>query len=115
MSPERLQRHRDAAQDLWKQVGLEELRKALKDVEILTRHFEKLLRMLPPCSTCARVNLLQQVHAVGSRLGSEIISLTVLASILKQVMAVAEQAQGELVADAPAPCQCSTGPCTCHD
>jgi hypothetical protein len=115
MPAEQIQRAQEDAENLWREVGLEELRQALREVEALTRCFEASLHALPPCAACARVSILQQIHADGSRLGSKVVSLTVLASTLKQAVAVAEQAQTELAANVPAPCQCSSGPCTCHD
>lgn len=101
--------------DLWRRVGLGELRQALQRVTHLTRTFEEVLRELPPCNTCARGSLLEQIHAAGSHLGRELVGLTVLAKSLKEAVAAAEQTQAELVAHAPKPCRCTTGPCACHD
>ena len=107
--------HEVDSNDLWRRVGLDELRQALARVQGLTAGFEKALRTLPPCNTCARVSLLEQIQATGRHLSSEAASLSVLASTLKQAVAAAEQMQAELAANAPEPCQCSSGECTCHD
>jgi hypothetical protein len=101
--------------DLWRRVGLGELRNALKQVERLTQTFEQALRALPPCNTCARGSLLQQIHTASSHLGRELVGVTMLASALKEAVVAAEQTHAELVAHAPNPCRCATGPCACHD
>jgi hypothetical protein len=101
--------------DLWRRVGLGELRNALQRVERLTRTFEQALRALPPCNTCARGSLLEQIHTVGSHLDRELVGVTVLANSLKEAVAAAEPTREALAAGAPAPCQCGRGPCTCHE
>lgn len=101
--------------DLWRRVGLEELRQALERVTALANEFAGALKALPPCNACARVSLLEQIHTSGRHLSGEAGSLSVLAGALKQAVAAAEQTQAELVANAPSPCRCSSGQCTCHD
>lgn len=103
------------SEDLWRRVGLDELRQALVRAQGLMERFEQALRMLPPCNTCARVNLLEQIHTTGRHLSGEVTTLSILAGTLKQAVAAAEQTQAELVADAPEPCHCSSGQCTCHE
>lgn len=103
------------SEDIWRRVGLEELRQALVRAQGLIEQFEQALHTLPPCNTCARVNLLEQISTAGHHLSGEVTSLSVLASTLKQAVATAEQTQAELAANAPDPCQCSTGECTCHN
>lgn len=114
MPTERVHRAQEDAEGLWKDVGLEELREALKEVQSLTRHFEASLQALPPCTACARGNLLQQIRSTGSRLSGKIVSLTVLAETLKEAVGAAEQAAAQLEAAAPEPCQCPGARCTCH-
>ena len=114
MPAERVQRAQEDVDDLWRDVGLEELRQALKDVESLTRRFEASLQALPPCAACARVTLLQEIRATGSRLGGKVVSLTVLAETLKGAVGVAEQAAAQLAANVPEACQCPGTRCTCH-
>lgn len=114
MPVERLQRAQKDAEGLWRGVGLGELREALKEVEALMRHFEASLRALPPCTACARVNLLQQIRATGSRLGGKIVSLSVLAETLKGAVGAAEQAAAQLAANTPEPCHCPGAQCACH-
>ena len=103
------------SEDLWRRVGLHELRQALVRTQGLMQEFEQALRTLPPCNACARVNLLEHIHAAGRHLSGEVASLSALAGTLKQAVAAAEQIQTELAANAPAPCRCSSGQCTCHE
>ena len=103
------------AEQLWSQIGLEQLRTALNRMHRLEQDFEHALRALPPCSQCARSQLLEQIRATGSRLGSEVVSVAALAETLKQAVAAAEAAQTQLAAHAPEPCSCEGGPCACHD
>ncbi len=113
MSSEAAQQHRETA-DLWTQMGLEELRQALEGVEALVKCFEASLRSLPPCTACARVALIQQVDTTGTRLGSRIIGLTVLAASLKEALAAVEQAGAALASNPARPCRCPGTQCTCH-
>jgi len=99
---------------LWKRVGLQELREALARTEELIRGFEGALKAMPSCDDCAQVALLDQIRKTGGRLSSETVSLSVLAENLKEAVATAELAQAELGANAPDPCRCPTGLCTCH-
>lgn len=101
-------------EDIWRRVGLEELRHALVRARGLMERFEQALRTLPPCNTCARASLLEQIDTAGRHLSGEAASLSVLASTLKQAVASAEQTQAALVVNAPDPCHCSSGQCTCH-
>ncbi|MBI3996446.1 MAG: hypothetical protein HY352_02180 [Candidatus Omnitrophica bacterium] len=103
------------SEDLWRRVGLDELRQALVRTRGLMEQFEQALRMLPPCNACARVALLERIDAAGQGLSGEIIGLSVLASTLKQAVAAAEHTQAELGANTPEPCRCSSGQCTCHE
>jgi hypothetical protein len=109
------EKHDIDSDDLWRRVGLDELRQALARVENLSSGFEKALRTLPPCNTCARVSLLEQIQTAGRHLSSEAASLSVLAGTLKQAVSAAEKMQAELATNIPEPCQCSSGKCICHD
>ncbi len=100
--------------DLWRRVGLEELRRELAQVSNLIKDFQCAIESLPPCDQCARVALLEQIHSTGKALGHQAISLTVLAESLEGVVATAERTQAELAANAPEPCKCAAGPCVCH-
>src|SRR3989338_3167269 len=95
------------SEDLWRRVGLDELRQALVRTQGLIQEFEQALRTLPPCNACARVSLLEQIHTAGRHLSGEAASLSVLAGVLTQAVAAAEQTQTELAANAPSPCRCS--------
>ena len=103
------------SEDLWKRIGLDELRKALAEIELLTGQFVHALQALPPCTKCARAKLISQIGDTGTRLGSKTISLSVLANTLERAVGTAEHTQEELLANAPEPCQCATGSCTCHE
>lgn len=103
------------SEDIWRRVGLDQLRQALVSTQNLAESFEQSLRALPPCNACARVSLLEQIRTTGGRLSGEVTSLSVLADTLKQAVAAAEKTQIDLIANAPYPCQCSKGQCTCHD
>ena len=101
------------SEDLWKRVGLEELRQALEHVTVLAREFEEALKALPPCDACARALLLERIEASGRRLGSAAISVSTLADMLHQAHATAELARQELARCAPESCACPPGRCTC--
>lgn len=103
------------SEDIWRRVGLEELRRALVQVTDQMKGLEQVLRVLPPCNACARGQLLEQIQTAGSHLSRELVGLTVLAGSLKGAVTTAEQAQAELAANAPDPCRCSSGQCTCHE
>ena len=100
-------------EDIWKRVGLEELRQALERVTTLAEEFEDALKALPPCDACARALLLERIEASGRRLGGAAISVSTLADVLRQAQATAEDAQQELVRCAPESCACPPGRCAC--
>ena len=102
-------------EDLWQRVGLQELRRALRRVQELTREFEAALGTLPACHTCARATLVEQINRTAHRLGQHAASVSVLASTLSDAMAATEEARKALISNVPSPCQCAGGPCTCHD
>jgi hypothetical protein len=99
---------------IWRRLGLEELRKALQKVEKLSRQFEGLLKVLPPCNDCARSALLEQIRSSGRSLGIEIVSLTSLAESLREAVEAAEKERSQLMEAPPVPCICPAGLCTCH-
>ena len=103
-----------ASEDVWKRVGLEELRQALGRVTVMTRQFDGALQALPPCDACARAHLLEQIHVASRQLSQEAVSISMLAEALGAAIAAAERSRGYLVAAAPTPCRCQAGPCTCH-
>jgi hypothetical protein len=107
--------HAVDSEDIWRRVGLGELRLALAQVSELSREFERVLQSLPSCNQCARVALLEQIHGAGKALGRQALSLTVLAESLKGAVATAEQTQAELAEHAPYSCRCPATPCTCHE
>jgi hypothetical protein len=102
-------------EELWRRVGLQELRQALIQIEELMYGFEKTLRALPPCNTCARAKLVERIQSDSHRLSREITSLSVLAESLKDALSTTEQCTADLTTNAPAPCQCTGGECTCHE
>ena len=101
-------------EELWKRVGLSELRGSVQKAEGLIRDFEEALRALPPCDECARARLLEQIRGTGGRLSGEVVSLSVLAESLKTAMETAEQARQALEGAPPEPCRCPSGGCACH-
>lgn len=105
---------REDLEELWKRVGLSQLRGSVLKAEGLIRDFEEALRALPPCDKCARARLLEQIRGTGGRLSGEVVSLAVLAESLKTTMEVTEQARKALEGDPPEPCRCPDGGCTCH-
>lgn len=100
--------------ELWKRVGLGELRGALEKVDSLRRDLEGLLRNLPSCDTCARAALMSQIEKAGIRLGGEVFGLTTMAASLGKTMAAAEGAIAQWVDQPVSPCRCSGEPCRCH-
>lgn len=102
-------------EEIWRRIGLEKLRRSLAEVKDLVRGFEQGLTSLPSCNQCARREMMKQIEATGNRLSGEVISLSVLASSLEKALKTAEQTQKELCKNAPAPCQCPEGECTCHE
>ena len=101
--------------ELWRRVGLAELRQALVRTEELMVRFEQTLQTLPPCTTCARAKLLEQLERQTGRLAQEMTGLAVLATTLKQTLVTLEQAEAALQQNVPAPCRCRTDVCTCHE
>jgi len=102
-------------ENIWKRVGLDELRQALATVDNLTHRFERALQELPRCNQCARIVLLEQIQKTGDSLSGELISLSALAGTLKNTIQIAEKAQKHLAKDVPPACRCEEGECTCHD
>ena len=94
MQAERLRQNPDAL-ELWGQVGLEELRLALDDVKVSMRRFEQSLQAMPPGDAYPHPSWLEDVQRTGTRLGREVVSLAVLAEILKEAVVTAEQTQVE--------------------
>lgn len=101
--------------ELWRRVGLDELRKVLVRIEELLYGFEKTLRSLPPCNACARAKLVERIQSDSNRLSREMTGLSVLAETLKGALSTTEQCTAALTANAPAPCRCTGGACTCHE
>ena len=100
---------------IWRRVGLEELRQALRHIEDAMGSFQKTVQGLPPCNTCARARLLEHIRATSHRLGTEVVSLSVLADAMRMALEHAERTQARLMAQPPDPCRCDDRPCTCHD
>lgn len=102
------------AENLWKRVGLEQLRHSLLKVEELTHSFEESLKGLPKCDQCAKVALIEKIQSSAGDLGGEVVGLSALAGTLKESIGSAERAKEALEQDCPDNCQCSGEPCTCH-
>ena len=100
---------------LWRRLGLGELRAALERISALEGRFEQALRALPPCTSCAKVAMLEDIRGTGRRLSGEAASLSALAETLKEAVAASLRAQEALTAQAPTPCRCASGQCVCHD
>ncbi len=101
--------------DLWRRVGLDELRKSLLRIEKSRERFEQVLRRLPPCNSCARAILLETIQKQAERLSVEAGSTAVLASSIKDTLSVIETAHKQLAAEDIPACCCHQGECTCHD
>lgn len=105
---------REELEELWKRVGLGELRSALEKVEGLRQDLERLLGDLPACDKCARAALMKQIEQAGIRLGGEVMGLTTMAASLQKTLAQAEGAVSQWVSQPAAPCRCAGEPCRCH-
>lgn len=104
------------SEDLWRRVGLGELRKAIVQAEAQVRQFEQALRCLPPCDACARGQLLEQLQLTSSRVGREVAGVSMLAGALREAVTAVEQLPETLAAKTPEPCRCRQGQsCTCHE
>ena len=101
------------SEELWKRVGLEELRQVLERVTALAREFEEALKALPPCDACAQAMLLERIEASGRRLSGTVISVSTLADVLRHAQVAAEKARQQLVTCAPESCSCLPGHCSC--
>jgi hypothetical protein len=102
------------SENLWKRIGLEELRKSLTVLQELSQRFQDNLKALPECDECAKVMLIEQIQTSGDRLGAETVTLVALAGTLKKAVQVTETMQAELVKNGPDPCCCPTEKCCCH-
>lgn len=100
--------------ELWRRVGLEELREAVKRVGGTMQQFERTLEALPTCNACARLVLLKDLAQASRQLGRETVGLSVLLDSLKQAMAIVEQEQQSLSEAPLQPCRCAGEPCRCH-
>ena len=104
----------DDNEQIWKRLGLEELRHALVTVVASAQRFEQALRKLPDCDACARVALLENIVDSGKTLGSEVINLTALTGTLKKAVAETEKIQEQLGRNASDSCGCGDSKCNCH-
>lgn len=102
-------------EELWRRVGLEELRAALAEVKRSLRRFERTLEDLPPCSTCARTMLLEHIHTAGRELTGRVTGVALLAESLREAVAEAERVHATLSRETRKPCRCASGICTCHE
>lgn len=101
---------------LWQQAGLQQLRRSLQQIERASADFTRALRALPPCTACARRQLLDYIESTGRKLGAKSGSLSVLAASLQEALAATEAAASRLREQPPAPCRCREGSaCTCHE
>lgn len=103
-----------SSEQLWKRIGLHELRSALENVANAAKRFEQALGELPVCDECAKFALLEHIQNTGRKLGTQAASLSVLAESLKGSADVAQNLKAGLVEHAPKPCQCSGKVCSCH-
>lgn len=106
--------HDPEIEELWKNIGLEELRSALGRVDVSFRRFEKALAALPACNECAKTALLSEIETSGTELGGEVVGLLSLAGTLKAAVAAVEKTHAEFLQNCPEPCRCSGPTCTCH-
>ena len=101
---------------IWQQAGLQQLRQSLQHIERASADFARALRALPPCTACARRQLLEYIEATGRKLGAKSGSLSALAASLQEALTAAETAAAVLREQPPAPCRCRQGStCTCHE
>lgn|SRR3989338_9002497 len=105
----------DDMEQIWKRLGLDELRQALVTVVVSAQRFEQALRKLPSCNACARVGLLENIEDSGKTLGSEVIDLTVLAATLKNAVAKTEKTKEQLEKNVLHSCGCGEQKCSCHN
>lgn len=100
--------------ELWRRVGLEELRHTIRQTEDAVHAFEQALKHLPTCNACARLALLEQLRGSSRNLGREAVGLQVLIATLQQTMDIVEREQAVLSEHSPTPCRCAGEPCRCH-
>lgn len=103
-----------SSEQIWKRIGLHELRSALENVVKAAQRFEQALEELPTCDECAKLALLEHIQDTGRKLGTQAASLSVLAESLKGTESVAENLKLSLIERAPKPCKCRGKACSCH-
>ncbi len=103
-----------SSEQLWKRIGLHELRNALENIVTAAKRFEQALRELPTCDECAKLALLEHIQNTGRKLGTQVVSLSVLAESLTGSADVAQNLKSDLIEHAPQPCKCSGKVCSCH-
>lgn len=103
-----------SSEQIWKRIGLHELRSALENIVTAAKRFEQALRELPICDECAKLALLEHIQRTGRKLGTQVVSLSVLAESLTGTAGVAENLKSSLIEHAPTPCKCSGKVCSCH-
>ncbi len=102
------------SEQIWKRIGLHELRSVLENVTNAAKSFEQALRELPTCDECAKLALLEYIQNTGRKLGTQAASLSVLAESLKGSADVAQNLKSNLIEHAPKPCKCNGKVCSCH-
>ena len=100
--------------EIWKRVGLHELRKELQNVVASAERFELALRELPSCDKCAKLALLEHIQNTGRKLGTQVASLSVLAESLKSTVEITENIKTQLTENIPQSCKCQGKKCSCH-
>ncbi len=103
-----------SSEQIWKRIGLHELRSALENIVKAAQRFEEALGQLPTCDECAKLALLEHIQNTGRKLGTQATSLSVLAESLKGTETVAENLKSSLIEHAPKPCKCNGKECSCH-
>lgn len=101
-------------EQLWRRIGLEELRQAVEKTQQAINDFQRAVEALPDCEHCARVALLEKVGHSSAALERSVVGVNVLASVLQEAVAVAGQARQRLALKPPAACRCPGEPCQCE-
>jgi len=102
------------ANELWRRIGLERLRFALKNVREKSQQFEAALERLPECNQCARLALLKEIEQTAQELSSEVASLGGLTQSLESALSTAKECCQNLEEKTPSPCRCAPDKCVCH-
>lgn len=103
------------AEQLWRRIGLEELRQAIKKTRQTMDDFERTVEALPDCEHCARAAILQEVGHSSAALERSVIGVNLLASVLQETVAAVDKAKQTTAGRPVTACRCPAGPCQCQE